>query len=84
MPRNHPQMPAGKSGTVSLASTALVTLTLLVASTVMLATCSRLLAPAATFEQRWPDEEFKPFPQHNGHLLPRAPLMPWWIERVIV
>ena len=76
MPRNHPQMPAGKSGTVSLASTALVTLTLLAASTVMLATCSHLLAP--TFNDRWPVEEFKPFPQHNGHLLPRAPLSLWW------
>lgn len=32
-----------------------------------------------TFRDRWPAQ---PFRQH-GHL-PRAPLMPWWIERVIV
>ena len=36
----------------------------------------RLALP--TFNDRWPAEEFKLLPQHNGHLLPRAPLMPWW------
>jgi hypothetical protein len=74
--------PEPQTGTVSLASTAGVTLVLLIASIVMLATCSRLLAPAASFEDRWPHEPFKFLDKHSH--LPRAPLMPWWNESVIV
>jgi hypothetical protein len=81
MPASEPEP---QTGTVSLASTALVTLALLIASVVMFTICMRLLTPAiATFEDRWPHEPFKFLDKRQGHL-PRAPLMPWWVERVIV
>ena len=86
-PRNRPEKaahrPEPQEGTVSLAATSLVTLALLIATVVMFAVCLRLLAPAVSFSDRWPTDRFHPFTTHQGHL-PRAPLMPWWVERVIV
>jgi hypothetical protein len=85
-PHNRAQAPAGESETIrgnSVAAGALVTMTLLIGCAVMLTTCQRLLAPPTSFSDRWPREEFHPFIHHQGHL-PRSPLTPWWIERVIV
>ena len=81
-PRIRPQMPAGEiepEGPPQVALWILVSLALWL----LIIGAVWSLWPQPTFNDRWPTERFHPFISHQGQL-PRAPLMPWWIERVIV
>ncbi len=77
VPRNRPQMPADE-----FERPPQVALWLLVSLALWLLIIGAVwsLWPQPTFNDRWPAEGFKPFPQHNGHLLP--PLQLWGTSRI--